>query len=46
MADNENPGQDTRALRDFALPQVMGIHSVIRKPRIKANNFEIKPVIL
>jgi len=22
LADNENPEQDTRALRDFALPQV------------------------
>ena len=39
MADNENPEQDTRALRDFALPQVTGIRSVIRKPRIEANNF-------
>ena len=46
MADNENPEQDTRALRDFALPQVTGIRSVIRKPRIEANNFEIKPAIL
>ncbi|XP_022898454.1 uncharacterized protein LOC111411971 [Olea europaea var. sylvestris] len=46
MADNENPRHDTRALRDFALPQVTGINSVIRKPSIAANNFEIKPAIL
>ncbi|XP_061981417.1 uncharacterized protein LOC133701500 [Populus nigra] len=46
MADNENPEQDTRALRDFALPQVTGICYVIRKPKIEANNFEIKPAIL
>ena len=43
MADNENPKQDTRALRDFAPPQVTGIRSVIR---IEATNFEIKPTIL
>ena len=43
MADNENPNQDTRALRDFAPPQVTGIRSVIR---IEATNFEIKPTIL
>jgi hypothetical protein len=46
MADNENPGQDTWALRDFALPQVTWICLVIKKPKIKANNFEIKPAIL
>jgi hypothetical protein len=46
MAENENPEQDTWALKDFALPQVTGIRLVIKKPRIEANNFEIKPVIL
>ena len=46
MADNDNPEYDTRALRYFALPQVTRIRSVIRKPRIEAKNFEIKPTIL
>jgi hypothetical protein len=46
MVDNENLEQDIRALRDFAPPRVMGIRSVIRKPRIEANNFEITPTIL
>jgi len=46
MVDNENPEQDIRALRDFAPPRVTGIRSVIRKPRIVANNFEITLTIL
>jgi hypothetical protein len=33
-------------LRKFALPQVKGIRFVIKKPRIEANNFEIKLAIL
>ncbi|XP_022858334.1 uncharacterized protein LOC111379224 [Olea europaea var. sylvestris] len=46
MADNENGRRDTRALRDFALLQVTRINSVIRKPSIAANNFEIQLAIL
>ena len=32
---------DTRALREYALPQITGVPIAIRKPAIKANNFEI-----
>ena len=46
MVDNKNPRQDTWTLRDFALPQVTKIDSVIKKLRIEVNNFEIKPAIL
>lgn len=44
MADNER--NNTRPLRDYALPQVTGAQSVIRRPTIEANNFEIKLAIL
>ena len=46
MAENDDHGRDTRPLREYALPLVIGIHSVIRRPTIAANNFEIKPAIL
>jgi len=40
------PSKTHGALRDFALSQVTGIRSVIKKPRIEANNFEIKLELL
>ena len=41
-AEMEQP----RALRDYAMPSVIGNTSSIRRPAIQANNFEIKPVII
>lgn len=35
-----------RALRDYAMPSVIGNTSSIRWPAIQANNFEIKPTII
>ena len=37
--------QSPRALRGYALPSV-GIPSIIRRPTIETNNFEIKPITL
>lgn len=41
-----NPRNDNRELKDYALHQVNNTQFVIRKPTIIANNFEIKPAIL
>ena len=43
--DNPPMVNVTKALRDYALSN-MGIQSMIRKPAIQANNFEIKPITL
>ena len=44
--DNQVQATDTRALREYALPEATGVPAVIRKPTIEANNFETKPTIL
>ncbi|KAL5538589.1 hypothetical protein UlMin_045511 [Ulmus minor] len=36
-------GENRRALRDYAAPNVTGATSGIRRPTIQVNNFEIKP---
>ncbi|KAL5540746.1 hypothetical protein UlMin_044069 [Ulmus minor] len=36
-------GENRRALRDYAAPNVTRATSGIRRPTIQANNFEIKP---
>lgn len=46
MEDKENQGHDTITLKDYTLPQVTEIYSVIRKLAIEAKNFEIKLTIL
>ena len=46
MDDAGERNNDNRALRDYALPKVIGIKSMIRKLTIQANNFEIKPATL
>ena len=40
--ENDKNYQDTRELRDHALPKVSGIPSMIKNLTIQANNFEIK----
>ncbi|XP_021279860.1 uncharacterized protein LOC110413413 [Herrania umbratica] len=52
--DNNNNGNNAinlvpeanRALRDYAVPLVQGLHQSIRRPSINANNFEIKPAYI
>lgn len=41
-AEMEQPS----ALRDYAMPSVIGNTSSIRRPAIQAKNFEIKPTII
>ena len=36
---------DDRALEDFAVPLLDGLHASILRPPITANNFELKPVM-
>ena len=36
---------DTKALEEFALPVLDGLHSSILRPPIEANNFELKLVM-
>ena len=43
---NQDREVDNRALREFALPQPMGMPAAIRRLAIAANNFEIKPALL
>jgi len=37
---------DNRVLREYALPQALGITSSIITPAIKANNFGLNPVLI
>ena len=46
MAGTVENQDEGRALRDYAVPTIIGSNSSIRRPPIAANNFEIKPAIL
>jgi len=39
-------GQDQRVLRDYGLPQVLGIVSSIVSPTVKANKFELSSTVI
>ena len=39
-------GQDLRVLRDYALPQALGITSCIVNPTAEADNFELSPALI
>ncbi|WRX15313.1 Retrotransposon gag domain - like 10 [Theobroma cacao] len=52
--DNNNNGnnainlvpEENRALRDYTVPLLQGLHQSIRRPSINENNFEIKPTYI
>ena len=46
MEEEATEMEQPRALRDYAMPSVIGNSSSIRRPAIQANNFEIKPAII
>lgn len=46
MEEEATEMEQPRALRDYAMPSVIGNTSSIRRPAIQANNFEIKPAII
>ena len=46
MAETVENANGERALRDYAVPSIIGSNSSIRRPPIAANNFEIKPAII
>ena len=37
---------DTRVLRDYALPQASGVTSSLVSPTIEANNFKLNPALI
>ena len=38
--------EDNRVLRDYALPQALGVTSSIVSPAVEANNFELRPALI
>ena len=38
--------EDNRVLRDYALPQALGITSSIVSPLVEVNNFELSPMLI
>lgn len=44
--DNQENNEDHRSLLEYAQPSIHGMMSSIVRPRIHANNFEIKPAII
>jgi len=38
--------RDPRVLRDYILPQAIGLTSPIVNPAIEANNFELRPTLI
>ena len=42
----QNPQNGQRTMRDFVSPNVQGEQTLIMRPAVAANNFEIKPAMI